>query len=50
MSYKVEIVEKKDQLIQVEASKTSIKDLFKDLLDKAKVFKYQITPKVELKK
>ena len=50
MSYKVEIVEKKDPLIQLEASKTSIKDLFKDLLDETKGFKYQITLKVELKK
>ena len=40
MSYKVEIVEKKDPLIQLEASKTSIKDLFKDLLDETKGFKY----------
>ena len=50
MSYKVEIVEKKDPLIQLEASKTSIKDLFKDLLDETKGFKYQITLKVVLKK
>ena len=50
MSYKVEIVEKKDPLIQLEASKTSIKDLFKDLLDETKGFKYQITLKVELEK
>ena len=50
MSYKVEIVEKKDPLIQLEASKTSIKDLFKDLLDETKGFKYQITLKVELRK
>ena len=38
MSYKVEIVEKKYPLIQVEASKTSIKDLFKDLSDETKEF------------
>ena len=50
MSYKVETVEKKDPLIQLEVSKTSIKDLFKDLLDETKGFKYQITLKVELKK
>ena len=36
MSCKVEIVEKKDPLIQLEASKSSIKDLFKNLLDKTK--------------
>ena len=50
MSYKVELVEKKDPLIQLEASKTSIKDLFKDLSDETKSFKYQTTLKVELKK
>ena len=50
MSYKVKIVEKKDPLIQLEASKTSIKDLFEDLLDETKGFKYQITLKVVLKK
>ena len=49
MSYKVEIVEKKDPLIQLEASKTSIKNLLKDLLVETKGFKYQITLKVELK-
>ena len=36
MSCKVEIVEKKDPLIQLEASKSSIKDLFKNLLDETK--------------
>ena len=50
MSYKVELVEKKDPLIQLEASKTSIKDFFKDLLDEAKGFKYQITVKILFKK
>ena len=50
MGYKVKIVEKKDPLIQLEASKTSIKDLFEDLLDETKGFKYQITLKVVLKK
>ena len=40
MSYKVELVEKEDPLIQLEASKTSIKDFCKDLLDEAKGFKY----------
>ena len=47
---KLKIVEKKDPLIQLEASKISIKDLFKDLLDETKGFKYQITLKVELRK
>ena len=32
-SYKVEIVEKKDPLVQLEASKQSIIDLFKDILN-----------------
>ena len=49
MSYKVELVEKKDPLIQLEASKSSIKDSFNDLLDETKGFKYQITLKGELK-
>ena len=30
-SYKVEIVDKKDPLVQLEVSKSSIEDLFKDL-------------------
>ena len=50
MVYKVEIVKKKYPLIQVEASKTSIKNLFNDLLDETKGFKYQITLKILLKK
>ena len=50
MSYKVEIVEKKDLIIQLEASKSSIKDMFSDLLNETKGFKYQITVKVMLKK
>ena len=49
MSYKVEIVDKKDLIVQLEASKSSIKDLFNDLLNEAKGFKYQITVKVLLK-
>ena len=50
MSYKVEIVDKKDLIVQLEASKSSIKDLFNDLLNEIKGFKYQITVKVLLKK
>ena len=50
MLYKVELVEKKDPLIQIEASTTSIKDLFKDLLDKIRSFKYQITVTALLRK
>ena len=50
MSYKVEIVDKKDLVVQLEASKSSIKDLFNDLLNETKGFKYQITVTVLLKK
>ena len=39
-SYKVEIVEKKDLIVQLEASKSSIKDLFNHLLNETKGFKY----------
>ena len=46
MSYKDDIVQKKDPLIQLQASKSSIKDLFNNLLDEIKGFKYQITVKV----
>ena len=48
-SYKVEIVDKKDLIVQLEASKSSIKDLFSNLLNETKGFKYQITVKVLLK-
>ena len=43
MSYKLEIIEKKDPSLQLEASKLSIKNLFSDLLNELKGFKYQIT-------
>ena len=43
ISYKVEIIEKKDPIKQLEGSKSSIKDLFSDLLNETKGFKYQIT-------
>ena len=49
MSYKVEIIKKKDPVIQLDASKLSIKDLFNDLLNETKGFKYQIPVKVLLK-
>ena len=39
MSYKVEIVEQKDPILQLETSKSSIKDLLSDLLNKRKGFK-----------
>ena len=41
MSYKVEIIEKKDPILQLEAIKSSIKNLFSDLLNETKGFKYQ---------
>ena len=50
MSYKVEIVERKDPIVQLEASKLSIKDLFSNLINQMKGFKYQITVKFLLKK
>ena len=44
MSYKVELVEKKKHSVtQLEVSKSSIKDLFNDLLNETKGFKYQLT-------
>ena len=50
MPYKVEIVQRKDLILQLQASKSSIKDLFNNLLKEIKGFKYQITVKVLLKK
>ena len=50
MSYMVEIVERKDPIVQLGASKSSIKDLFNDLSHETKGFKYQIAVKVLLKK
>ena len=38
-----------DPLVQLEASKSVIEDLFRDLLIKMKGFKYQITLKVKTK-
>ena len=49
MSYQVEIVGRKDPILQLEANKSSIKDLFNDLLNEIKGFKYQSTVKVLLK-
>ena len=50
-SYSTEIMKDKngnmnDPLAQLEASKTVLKDLFRDLLIEMKAFKYQITMKV----
>ena len=50
MSWKVEIIERKDPIVQLEASKSSIKDLFSDTLNETQGFKYQITVKVLLEK
>ena len=50
MSYKLEIIEKKDPILQLEASKSSTKDLFTNLLNETKGFKYQITVQILLKK
>ena len=47
-SYKVKIIASKDPIAQLEASKSSIEDLLKDLLNEMKGFKYQITVKVLL--
>ena len=39
MSYKVEIIERKYPINQLEASRSSIKDFFSDLLNETKAFK-----------
>ena len=49
ISYKVKLVEKKDRIEQIEASKSSIKELLNDLLNETKGFKYQITLQIMLK-
>ena len=48
-SYKVEIAARKDPIVQLKASKVSIKNLFSDLLNETKNFKYQMTINVLLK-
>ena len=50
MWYKVEIVDRKDPIVKLEASKLSIKNLLGDLLNETKGFKYQITVEVLFKK
>ena len=50
MSYKAEIIERKDPIVQLKESRSSINYLFSDLLNETKGFKYQITVKVLLKK
>ena len=49
-SYKTEIVDKRDVIIQLKASEISIKKLFKDLLIELKGFKYKITLAISLSK
>ena len=49
-SYKTEIVDKRDVVIQLKASKISIVELFKDLLIELRGFKYQINLAVLLSK
>ena len=46
MSCKVEIVERKDLIVQLEAKKLCIKNLFGDLLNETRGFKYQIIVKI----
>ena len=50
MSYKVEIIERKVPIVQLEATKSSIKDIFSHLLNETRGFKYEITLKVLFKK
>ena len=45
-SYSIEIIDSKYPSVQLTISKPSIKDLFKDLLNEIKGFKYQITLKL----
>ena len=43
MSYKVEAIDKKDRLVQLEeAIKSSIKDLFNDILNEEKVLNIKL--------
>ena len=46
---KLKLLIKKDSFAQLEASKSNIKDLFNDLLDETKGFKYHNTVKILLK-
>ena len=49
-SYKIEIVDKRYVIVQLKTSKLSIIELFKNLLNELKGFKYQITLAVLLSK
>ena len=48
--YKIEIVDKRDVVVQLKASEISVVELFKDLLIELRGFKYQITLAVLLSK
>ena len=50
MSYKVKVVGRKDPIVQLKASKLSIKNLFNYILNETKGFKYHIALKALLKK
>ena len=43
-------MKKKDPIVQLEGSKSSIRNLFSNPLGKTKAFRYQITVKILLKK
>ena len=49
-SYKIEIVDKRDPVIQLKSSEVSIIDFLKDLLNEIKGFKYQIALSILLGK
>ena len=50
MSKKVEIIERKDPVVQFKASKSNIKGLFSDLMNETKNIKCYVTVKVLLQK
>ena len=49
VSYKAELIEKKDPILQLEASKLSIKGLFEDLSKKQNVLSIRLLYKFSLK-
>ena len=49
ISYKVEIIERKDPIVRLEASKQVLRICLVIFLNETKVFKYQIIVKVLLK-
>ena len=48
-SYKIEIIDLNDPLVQLETTKSSIKDLLEDSLNEIKGFKYETTAKFLLR-